>query len=116
MTWNFYYRIREQSRAFTVPVTSTQAWCAVVKKTWVRPVAVDSSQSIRSLLLRTCPRPIPRAPPPMPSEAELEAMTVKQLKAFLAGHLRVSSAGCLEKSELVKLAKVGRARALPLES
>ena len=54
----------------------------------------------------------PQPPPPMPSEEELEAMGVKQLKVFLQSHLRVSAAGCLEKSELLLRAKAGRARAL----
>ena len=43
---------------------------------------------------------------------KLEAMGVKQLKVFLQSHLRVSAAGCLEKSELLLRAKAGRARAL----
>ena len=39
-------------------------------------------------------------------------MSVKQLKGFLQNHLRVSTAGLLEKAELLKLAKAGRARAM----
>ena len=60
------------------------------------------------------PGAIRAAPEPttLPSEAELEAMTVKELKRFLESHIRVSTAGCLEKTELLALAKAGRTRAL----
>ena len=50
-------------------------------------------------------------PTPLPSTAELEAMTGRQLKSFLQTHLRVCTAGCLDKAELLALAKAGRLRA-----
>ena len=39
-------------------------------------------------------------------------MSVKQLMGFLQNHLRLSTAGVLEKAELLTLAKAGRARAM----
>ena len=47
-----------------------------------------------------------------PSLVGLPGMSVKQLMGFLQNHLRVSTAGLLEKTELLKLAKAGRAAVL----
>ena len=51
-------------------------------------------------------------PTPLPSAAELEEMTGKELKRFLQSHLRVSTAGCLDKADMLALAKAGRLRAV----
>ena len=52
------------------------------------------------------------APTPLPSAAELEGMTAKELKRFLQSHLRVSTAGCLDRADMLALAKAGRLRAV----